>query len=62
MAKASSKGDAVQTGVQDAWDFWLSQHPISVPEIIEAAVRKAVADWLDQHTDELLDRIGRPPE
>lgn len=54
--------EAISLGVRDAWDFWLSQHDISVPECIEAAVREAVSDWLDSHTADLLDRMAQPPD
>ncbi len=44
--------------IQNAWDFWLSQHDVSVPDRIEAAVRDATAAWLRVNTGELLDRIA----
>jgi hypothetical protein len=48
-ATQKDKIEATRLGVRDAWDFWLDQHPISVPEIIQLAAREAVADWLDVH-------------
>jgi hypothetical protein len=49
---------AVTQGVTDAWDFWLSQHDVSVPDRIEAAVGDAFKAWLDQHTAELIAAIA----
>lgn len=46
--------DSVKAGVAEAWDFWLSQHDISVPEIIKDAVRKSMSSWLDDHADDLF--------
>jgi hypothetical protein len=55
----STRLNSVSKGVSDAWDFWLSQHDISVPEIIELAVNQAVAAWFDDHTDELIEAIAK---
>ena len=44
--------------IRDSWDFWLSQHPVTVGDLIEAAVRGATDAWLKANTDELLDRIA----
>lgn len=38
-------------GVRDAWDFYLGQHPYSIPEVIEQAAKAAVADWLERNTE-----------
>jgi hypothetical protein len=53
-----SRESKVAEGVQDAWDFWLSQHPVTVPEIIEAAAVKAFREWLDEHSDEIIAAIA----
>jgi hypothetical protein len=45
-------------GVREAWDYWLSDHPVSVPEIIEVAVRDAFAEWLNSHADEIIAAIA----
>jgi hypothetical protein len=47
----SKEHDATRKGVQDAWDFWLSQHDISTPETIELAVRDAFKQWLNAEFD-----------
>ena len=54
MAKINS----VAEGVSDAWDFWLSQHPISVPEIIEASVEKVFRSWLNANEEAIIERIA----
>lgn len=53
-AVPDKRTDKVTAGVTEAWDFWLSQHPISVPELIEKAVRDATTAWLDQHGEDIL--------
>lgn len=55
-----TKESAARQGVSDAWDFWLSQHPISVPELIKDAVKEAVTEWLDRHGRDLFDGPAAP--
>lgn len=55
---ADKAADAAD-GVRDAWDYWLSQHPVSVPEIIEKAAEVSFGKWLSLNADELMDRIAR---
>ena len=50
---------AIEKGVCEAWDFWLSQHNVTVPDCIENAVQAAWADWLSDHTDALIAAIAR---
>lgn len=54
----TAKEKAAVEGVERAWDFWLGQHPVSVPEIIEEAIKKAFAAWLDEHSDEIVAAIA----
>ena len=63
MPAQKDKYEATRQGVKDAWDFWFSQHPVSVPEIIQDAVKVAVREWLDEHSAEILEAISRrvPP-
>jgi len=56
---AEQKESDTLAGVREAWDFWLSQHPESVPAIIEAAVAKEVRLWLHEHTAELIEAIAK---
>ena len=55
----TTEHDAIAKGVTDAWDSWLSQHDISVPDTIEVAVRGAVYVWLDIHTPTLIEAIAK---
>jgi hypothetical protein len=55
---ASDREDVTHEAIRDAWDFWLSQHDVSVPLIIEQAIKSAVMTWLEEHTDELLNRVA----
>ncbi len=52
-----AKDPDTKKGVEAAWDFWLSQHDVSVPEIIKEAVKEAFGAWLNAHTDEILERV-----
>ena len=36
----------ISKAITGAFDFWLSQHPISFPEMIETAIEKSFSDWL----------------
>ena len=42
----------------DAWDFWLSQHDVTVPDRIEAAVTTAVRGWLIDNAPQLIKSIA----
>jgi len=48
-------------GVEEAWVYWLSQHPISVPETIEAAVKTAVNQWLVVNGGETMEKAFQIP-
>lgn len=52
------KLDSVRDGVAEGFDFWLSQHPISVPEMFQEAIERAVGNWMDAHEDEVLEALG----
>jgi hypothetical protein len=54
----TNKHSTAHQAIQDAWDFWLSQNPISVPEIIEAAVAKAFEAWLCSEEERLIDAVA----
>jgi hypothetical protein len=49
----------IEAGARDAMDFWLSQHPIMMADILEDAVKQAVQDWMEAHSDEILDKFKR---
>lgn len=54
----NTRTDATIKAVTDSWDFWLSQHPLTVPHCIESAVRDAMKAWLDEHKDEIIAAIA----
>lgn len=56
----TDRARATTEGVAEAWAFWLDQHPVSVPELIQDAVTKAVTAWLDKHGHELLRQMAEP--
>lgn len=51
--------DATVQGVENAWDFWLSQHDVSTPDCIVEAVGNAFDKWLTSHTDEIVEAIAK---
>lgn len=55
---ATTKQDSIKAGVADAWDFWMSQHDVSMGDLIGDAVRDAVGRWLDAHSEELIEAIA----
>lgn len=57
-----SKDTDTSRGVEKAWDFWLSQHDVSVPELIEAAIERSVLRWMDSNTEVILERVARACE
>ncbi|WP_148062105.1 hypothetical protein [Micromonospora aurantiaca] len=50
----TDKVDATKAGVADSWDHWLEQHPVSVGELIQGAVKAAVNEWLNRHGEALF--------
>lgn len=48
----------VQKGVQQAMAMWLHEHPVSMGDIMEAAIKEAVTKWLDANEDELLTKLA----
>lgn len=62
---AVEQQQAVMEGIQKAWDFHLSQHPVSTTEAIEDSVAKAFTSWLDANRADVLAAIAKantPPE
>jgi hypothetical protein len=49
----------IQEAAQGAFEFWLSQHPISTEATIEVAVKQAFSEWLDLHTEEILECLEK---
>jgi len=52
-----TKDTDAKKGVESAWDFWLRQHDVSVPDIIETAIKETFDTWLAVHTDDIMDRV-----
>ena len=49
---------AIQDGVAEAFDYWLSQHDVSTPECIMIAIERAFYDWLCRNSDVLIDKLA----
>jgi hypothetical protein len=43
------KYDAIKAGVTDAWDHWLAQREVSLPQLIDEAVRDVVREYINRH-------------
>lgn len=50
--------DNTRDGVAEAMAFWLSQHDVTVPQVIEDAAERAITHWLNAHTDELIEAVA----
>lgn len=50
---------ALTDGVRRAWDGYLAEHGVTVPDLIESAVQAAWREWLAEHTDEIVAAIAR---
>ena len=51
--------DRVQQGVTESFDFWLSQHDVSFPQLLEDAIEKAFQGWLDNNIDTIVDMLKK---
>ena len=38
--------------------MWLHDHPVSLGDIMEAAIKEAVTKWLDANEDKLLTKLA----
>jgi hypothetical protein len=54
---SATKATATQQGVEEAFYYWLEQHPVSMGEILTDAIEKAFDSFLRKHQEEILDRI-----
>ncbi|MBQ1060047.1 hypothetical protein [Micromonospora sp. C41] len=50
--------EQIREGVGEAFGFWLSQHDVTVPTVIEDAAERAITNWLNAHTEELIEAIA----
>jgi len=53
--------DKVQQGVTESFDFWLSQHDVSFPQLLEDAIERAFQGWLDSNIDTLCSNDSFSP-
>lgn len=49
---------ATRAGVRDAWYAWLTQCDVTATAIVQAAIHKAVTEWLDRHGHEVFPPSG----
>lgn len=54
----TTKDEATMLGVRNAWDFWLSDRPISTWQCMVDGVEAAFKAWLNEHTLELIEAIA----
>jgi hypothetical protein len=55
----ATRENNTRLGVEDAWDFWLSQHEITVPDCIVEAITKAFSESLVENKEAVLAAIAR---
>jgi len=59
------KTDSIAKAITESFDYWLAEHsPITVPTLMEDAIRNAFAEWLEKHSAEIIAAIasGSLPE
>lgn len=44
----------VREGIAEAWAEWLHQNALAVGDLIEAATKEAVTEWLDRNGAQVL--------
>ena len=49
----------IRKGVTDAFDFWLSQHEVSFPNLLEDVIQRVFQQWLNEHEDDILIMITK---
>jgi hypothetical protein len=49
----------VAQGVDSAFYLWLADHCVSVPEMFESAIERAVTRWMDANEDQILEAITK---
>ncbi len=52
------KTDKIKEGVTEAFDFWLSQHPITMQDLVELSLTQAMKEWLDKNREEIIEKIA----
>ncbi|WP_294124208.1 hypothetical protein [Sphingomonas sp.] len=53
------KAKATAKAIEEAWAYWLNDHPVSVPEIIEDAIKKAYLEFLNANRGEIIAAIAK---
>jgi hypothetical protein len=52
------KDQATIKGVSQAWEYYIADHPVIIPDMIEAAITKTFSEWLEGHSEELIQKIA----
>jgi hypothetical protein len=55
------KSKDVKEGVEDAMAFWLSQHPVSMGDILQDSIKKATTEWFDLNEDKIIETMTHKP-
>jgi hypothetical protein len=57
----------VKDAISESFDFWLTQHPISMGDLIKEGIKEAAEEafsrWLEDHSEQLIQALGQktPP-
>ncbi len=50
--------DDIMQGVAVAFGQWLAEHDVTVPDVLELAIGRAFASWLDAHSGEIVAAVA----
>ncbi len=59
MAKSNDEFEQSRLGVKDAFGFWLSQHDVSFPALVQASVKAAFSERLDENSEAIVEAIAK---
>jgi hypothetical protein len=51
--------EEVRKGVDDAFNFWLIEHQVSFPELLERTIGDVFEAWLENHSAQIIAQITK---
>jgi hypothetical protein len=54
--------ESVKEGITDGFFIWAQEHCVSFPNMMEAAIREAFTEWLENHSTEIIAAIAKAHE
>lgn len=56
MPTDKARAEAIHKAAAEEFAYWLSQHPLTLQELIHDAVKAATKEWLDRNGPDLFDK------